>query len=76
MSLSRRDIFLALAKDVPDPRSEGKTAPIRQDLAGCQPQTAGAENRGAGTRRHFGTRDAFVELAMEGGCEEIPGSRN
>lgn len=68
LKLGLRDIFLALAKDVPD--GEGKTKPnpyktwkqvnallpdVKIEVQGPPPTS--------------GTRDAFVELAMEGGCK-------
>jgi len=73
MSLTRKDIFLALAKDVPDPKSEGKTVanPYKtwHDVNSALPTQ---KIEVLGPPPTSGTRDAFVELAMEGGCEEVP----
>ena len=69
MTLSRRDIFLALAKNIPadsdgtlieNPHTlwsdvNSELPPIRIEVLGPPPTS--------------GTRDAFVELAMEGGCK-------
>ena len=70
MSLTRKDIFLALAKDVPD--GDGKTQPnpyktwkdVNADLPNIKIEVLGPPPTS-------GTRDAFVELAMEGGCKQI-----
>ncbi len=64
------DIFLALAKDVPD--GEGKTKPnpyktwkdVNPDLPDIKIEVLGPPPTS-------GTRDAFVELAMEGGCKTV-----
>ncbi len=65
--LSLKDIFLALAKDVPD--GEGKTKPnpykTWKDVNAALPD---AKIEVMGPPPTSGTRDAFVELAMEGGC--------
>jgi len=72
MELSRKDIFLALAKNVPDPGGEEKLVanPYRtwNDVNANLPQV---KIEVLGPPPTSGTRDAFVELAMEGGCEEI-----
>lgn len=68
MNLSLRDIFLALAKDVPD--GHGGTRPnpyttwdqVNGDLPAVKIEVLGPPPTS-------GTRDAFVELAMEGGCK-------
>ncbi|MGH1419800.1 MAG: substrate-binding domain-containing protein [Hyphomicrobiaceae bacterium] len=68
MELSLRDIFLALAKDVPD--GEGKTKPnpykTWKDVNSALPDV---KIEVMGPPPTSGTRDAFVELAMEGGCK-------
>ena len=68
--LSLKDIFLALAKDVP--ASEGTLQPnpyktwnqVNPDLPNTKIEVLGPPPTS-------GTRDAFVELAMEGGCKTI-----
>jgi phosphate transport system substrate-binding protein len=73
LNLSRRDIFLALAKEVPDPRSEGKTvANPYKTWQEVNSKLPAQKIEVLGPPPTSGTRDAFVELAMEGGCEEIP----
>ena len=70
LSLTRQDIFLALAKDVPN--GEGKIKPnpyktwkdVNADLPNVKIEVLGPPPTS-------GTRDAFVELAMEGGCKTI-----
>jgi phosphate transport system substrate-binding protein len=68
MELSQRDIFLALASDVPD--EDGGTQPnpyvtwnqVNPDLPAVKIEVLGPPPTS-------GTRDAFAELAMEGGCK-------
>lgn len=70
MQLARRDIFLALAKEVPDPNGEQKLIenPYQtwQDVNSALPAVT---IEVLGPPPTSGTRDAFVELAMEGGCK-------
>jgi phosphate transport system substrate-binding protein len=71
-TLSRKDIFLALAKEVPDPSDpeSGKMVPnpfntwkeVNKDLPDVAIEVLGPPPTS-------GTRDAFAELAMEGGCK-------
>jgi phosphate transport system substrate-binding protein len=42
-----------------------------QDLERCQSSLAGRQDRSAGPPPTSGTRDAFVELVMDEGCEEF-----
>lgn len=71
-SLSRKDIFLALAKEVPNP--DGTETLIEnpyktwKDVNSSLPATA---IEVLGPPPTSGTRDAFVELAMEGGCQKF-----
>jgi phosphate transport system substrate-binding protein len=69
MSLSRRDIFLALAKEVPG-AAEGElmTNPY-ETWADVNPALPAIRIEVLGPPPTSGTRDAFVELAMEGGCK-------
>lgn len=70
IGLSRRDIYLALAKEVPDPNADGKLIEnpyntwkdVNSDLPDLAIEVLGPPPTS-------GTRDAFVELAMEGGCK-------
>ena len=72
MSLTRKDIFLALAKSVPgDAEGELVENPYRtwRDVNSELPDQP---IEVLGPPPTSGTRDAFVELAMEGGCKTIP----
>jgi phosphate transport system substrate-binding protein len=70
LSLSLRDIYLALAKDVPAPDGSEKLVPnpykTWKDVNPDLPDTA---IEVLGPPPTSGTRDAFAELAMEGGCK-------
>jgi phosphate transport system substrate-binding protein len=70
--LSRKDIFLALAKDVPDPKGGEKLIPnpykIWKDV---NPSLPAIKIEVLGPPPTSGTRDAFVELAMEGGAKQF-----
>lgn len=72
MTLSKKDIFLALAKEVPDPKGGEKLVanPYKtwKEVNAALPDT---NIEVLGPPPTSGTRDAFVELAMEGGCKEI-----
>jgi phosphate transport system substrate-binding protein len=74
LKLTRKDIFLALAKDVPDPNGNGGEKlvpnPYRtwQDVNPALPAIA---IEVLGPPPTSGTRDAFVELAMEEGAKEF-----
>jgi phosphate transport system substrate-binding protein len=68
--LTRKDIFLALAKDVPNPDGSEELVPNPyqqwSDVNAALPAT---KIEVLGPPPTSGTRDAFVELAMEGGCK-------
>ncbi|MEQ1889257.1 MAG: substrate-binding domain-containing protein [Alphaproteobacteria bacterium] len=69
--LSLLDIYKALAKELPT--SEGKTAPnTHQTWKDVNPSLPDAKIEVMGPPPTSGTRDAFVELAMEGGCQTFP----
>ncbi len=72
MDLSRKDLFLALAKDVPDPGGAKRLVPnpykTWRDVNRSMPNV---KIEVLGPPPTSGTRDAFVELAMEGGCKQI-----
>jgi phosphate transport system substrate-binding protein len=72
VSLTRKDIFLALAKDVPDPKGGEKLVPNPyQTWNEVNPALPAQKIEVLGPPPTSGTRDAFVELAMEGGCKKI-----
>jgi len=72
MEMSRKDIFLALAKQVPNPDGGDELvdnpykmwSDVNADLPAINIEVIGPPPTS-------GTRDAFVELAMEGGCKKI-----
>jgi phosphate transport system substrate-binding protein len=68
--LSRKDIFLALAKDVPSGNEAGKTVPNpNKTWKDVNPDLPDIKIEVLGPPPTSGTRDAFVELAMEGGAK-------
>ena len=71
MEISLKDIYLALAKDVPGP--DGKLTPnpnkTWKDVNSALPATA---IEVLGPPPTSGTRDAFAELALGGGAQAIP----
>jgi len=73
MNISRKDLFLALAKNVPDPKDEAKTIanPYRtwNQVDSSLPDE---KIEVLGPPPTSGTRDAFVELVMDEGCSEFP----
>lgn len=72
VSLTTKDIFLALAKEVPNTDGSEtlienpyqKWSDVRADLPSTKIEVLGPPPTS-------GTRDAFVELAMEGGCKQF-----
>lgn len=77
LELTRQDLFLALAKEVPDPQNPEKLIanPYRtwKEVNGSLP---GAAIEVLGPPPTSGTRDAFVELVMEEGCNAFEVIRN
>jgi phosphate transport system substrate-binding protein len=71
--VSRRDMWLALAKEVPDPKGGARLVPnpyrtwkqINAALPADRIEVLGPPPTS-------GTRDAFAELVLEGGCEKFP----
>ena len=71
VALSRADIFLALAKQVPG-SVVGELVPNPyQNWSDVNPEFPEQRIEVMGPPPTSGTRDAFVELAMEGGCQSI-----
>jgi phosphate transport system substrate-binding protein len=73
-SVSRKDLFLALAKQVPDPThpDSGKLVDNPyQTWKQVNPRLPDMTIEVLGPPPTSGTRDAFAELAMEGGCKKI-----
>ena len=71
MQLTLRQIFLGLAKEVPTP-SGGLVANPHRTWKDVDPSLPAAKIEVLGPPPTSGTRDAFNELAMEGGCKTFP----
>ncbi|MEA3411234.1 MAG: PstS family phosphate ABC transporter substrate-binding protein [Pseudomonadota bacterium] len=72
MDLSLKDVYLALARDVPDPKGSEKLIPNPyRTWADVNPTLPKSRIEVLGPPPTSGTRDAFVELAMEGGCKQF-----
>ncbi|MFN2368102.1 MAG: PstS family phosphate ABC transporter substrate-binding protein [Desulfurivibrionaceae bacterium] len=71
-ALTKKDIFLALAKNVPE--SKGGEQLVKNPYRtwkDVNPQLPNVKIEVLGPPPTSGTRDAFVELAMEGGAKEF-----
>jgi phosphate transport system substrate-binding protein len=72
LKLTRKDIFLALAKEVPDPNGGDKlVANPFKTWKDVNPSLPDKTIEVLGPPPTSGTRDAFVELTMDVGCEEF-----
>jgi phosphate transport system substrate-binding protein len=72
MKVSRRDIFLALAKNVPDPKNPGQLiANPYKTWKDVNPDLPDVAIEVLGPPPTSGTRDAFAELALEGGAKSF-----
>jgi phosphate transport system substrate-binding protein len=72
ISLTLKDIFLALAKEVPNP--DGSETLVENPYQTWNQVNSALPNRKIevlGPPPTSGTRDAFAELALEGGCKQI-----
>jgi phosphate transport system substrate-binding protein len=73
ISLSRREIFLALAKNIPNPDgSETLVDNPYKTWNEINPTLPTTKIEVLGPPPTSGTRDAFAELALEGGCKTFP----
>lgn len=73
MDVTRQEIFLALAKEVPaKDGSETLVANPNNTWADINPKLPATKIEVLGPPPTSGTRDAFVELAMEKGCSAFP----
>ena len=73
LDLTLEQLFLALGAQVPDPDDESKL--IDNPYKNWSDVDASLPNKPImvmGPPPTSGTRDAFVELAMQGGCEDLP----
>jgi len=70
IQLTRRDLFLALARQVPNPKGgDGLVENPYKTWKQVNAALPDMEIEVLGPPPTSGTRDAFVELAMEGGCK-------
>ncbi|MEJ5300801.1 MAG: PstS family phosphate ABC transporter substrate-binding protein [Thermodesulforhabdaceae bacterium] len=73
LNLTTKDIFLALAKQVPDPKNPGNIiANPYKTWKDVNPSLPDVKIEVYGPPPTSGTRDAFLELAMEPGAKSIP----
>jgi phosphate transport system substrate-binding protein len=73
LPLTLRDIYLALAKQVPNPNGTATLVPNPyKTWKDVNPKLPVETIEVLGPPPTSGTRDAFVELAMEGGCKTFP----
>jgi phosphate transport system substrate-binding protein len=71
IALTRRDIFLAMAKHVPGERPGDLIENPHRTWRDVNPSLPGIDIEVLGPPPTSGTRDTFVELAMEGGCRSF-----
>ena len=71
MPLTLRQVFLALAKDVPAPNGDLVPNP-NETWKDVDPALPDVKIEVLGPPPTSGTRDAFNELALEGGCKTFP----
>ena len=71
VELSRADIFMALAKEVPGEVDGELVENPYETWADVNPALPATRIEVLGPPPTSGTRDAFVELAMEGGCKSV-----
>ena len=71
MSITRKQLYLALAKDVPDGKG-GFMANPNKTWAEVDPSLPAQKIEVLGPPPTSGTRDAFVELVMETACDTFP----
>ena len=72
MTLTREEIFMALARDLPN-GSGGIGPNPNKNWSDINPSLPQKAIRVYGPPPTSGTRDAFVELALEEGCKSAPG---
>jgi phosphate transport system substrate-binding protein len=75
LALTREEIYLALAKKVPDPKNSNAKVVIDNPYKTWKEINArlpAQKIQVLGPPPSSGTRDAFVELALEPGCQSIP----
>ncbi len=70
--LTRKDLFLALAKEIPTEKEGELVANPHTMWNEVNAELPAVKIEVLGPPPTSGTRDAFVELAMEGGCKKFP----
>ncbi|QSA96865.1 PstS family phosphate ABC transporter substrate-binding protein [Methylococcus sp. EFPC2] len=76
IALTRKEIYLALAKRVPDPKCKDCDTLVANPYKTwnqINPALPNSKIEVLGPPPTSGTRDAFAELALEGGCQAFPG---
>jgi len=71
MEVSRRDLFLALAKDVPAGNGKSLIPNPNKTWKDVNSSLPDIKIEVLGPPPTSGTRDAFAELALEGGCKTV-----
>ncbi len=72
LNLSIKDLYLALAKDVPDPKGAKRSVPNPyKTWRDVNPGLPNTKIEVLGPPPTSGTRDAFTELVMEVGCKQF-----
>ena len=76
MKLSRKEIFLALAKDVPSPEGDKLVANPNKTWKDVNSSLPATKIEVLGPPPTSGTRDAFTEMVLDHGCAEFPLIKN
>ena len=71
LSLTRKDVFLALAKQIPAGDGEALKKNHNQTWADVNAKLPATKIEVLGPPPTSGTRDAFAELGLEGGCKKF-----
>ena len=72
MALTRKDLWLALAKEVPEASTGKLVANPFKTWKDVDPKLPDRKIEVLGPPPTSGTRDAFVELVMDEGCKDFP----
>lgn len=72
INLSQKDLFLALAKTIPSGKGDEMIANNNKTWKDVNPALPDIKIEVLGPPPTSGTRDAFVELVMDEGCQEFP----
>jgi len=70
--LTRQQVFLALARDIPDSDGAGLIPNPHKTWSDIAPNLPAIPIEVLGPPPTSGTRDAFVELVMDAGCQSFP----